>query len=177
LILRAARFAAKAHLGQFRKHGHADRPYIDHPMRVAGRVSMLSRATPEMVAAAWLHDVLEDTFVRTEMVEDEFGTPVAALVLELTNPGKAFKELPRAERKAIDRRHLVGASWKARAIKLIDRIDNLRECLDDPQTPPDFLKLYRQESMLLLEVLRGTDEALELELEKLLCLVDQRCLP
>lgn len=162
-IIRAARYAAKCHAGQVRRYTGA--PYIYHPMRVAGRLTMRPNITDDEVAAAWLHDVIEDCGVTREELSQEIGNwHTGRLVQELTNPSKGLK-LPRAERKQIDRDHIAKISKPAKLIKLIDRIDNLREV---PESESQFLKLYREESRLLLEVLRGTDAGLEAELESLL---------
>jgi len=160
LILEAARLAATAHNGQKRKWAHADESYVLHPMRVAGLVALHPLATPEMVAAAWLHDVLEDTKFTEQDLLDKFGGGVVYFVKALTNPSKGLK-LARVERKKMDREHLRTGPWGARLIKLADRIDNLRDMLGAPE---DFAAMYREESKLLLEALKGTDEGLEAEL-------------
>jgi len=168
-ILRAARLAEEAHRGQCRKWGHAQDPYIWHPMRVAGMVSLVEFATVEMVQAAYLHDVLEDTKVNElALYEAGFIGKVILFVKALTNPSKG-SNLPRADRKAMDRQHLAGASWEVKVIKLADRIDNLLEVRNDPTSPKDFVELYKNESRLLLEVLKGTNEELEAVLVKLVC--------
>ena len=169
LILRAARLAAIAHNGQKRKWAHFDDSYVSHPMRVAGLVALSSRATPEMVAAAWVHDVLEDTKLIAQDISDACGDKVLELVWELTNASfdSTMKDKPRAERKAADRRKIAGASWEARFIKLADRIDNLRD-MNESKAPADFAELYKKESKFLLEVLRGTDTVLEKQLENLI---------
>ena len=159
----AAQLAAEAHKGQTRKWGHKNDPYILHPMRVAGRVAIHRFATEKMVAAAWLHDVLEDTkLTEKDLLFRGFG-PVAILVTELTNTSKGMN-LCRSERKRIDRERLKNVSWEARLIKLVDRLDNIRDTNSDPETPKDFDTMYRQESLLLLDVLKGTDIELEAEL-------------
>src|SRR5262245_19705840 len=94
-------------------------------MRVAERVATIPDATDEIVAAAWLHDVVEDCGITTGEIESEFSPIVANLVRELTNPSKARRELSRADRKQIDRDHLAGVSRWATIIKLVDRIDNV----------------------------------------------------
>lgn len=156
LILKAAQFAKHAHDGQLRKY--TNRPYIEHPMRVAGQVAMIESATEEMVAAAWLHDVVEDCAPEHKnAIKLLFPLSVQLLVLELTNPSKGFSELPRAERKAMDRQHLAQVSREAKIIKLIDRIDNLQ---DMTLAPADFQHLYAYESRLLAKALRSDDPIL-----------------
>jgi hypothetical protein len=70
---------------------------------------------------------------------------------------------------------LAKASWGARAIKLADRIDNVREIIYDPETPKDFAKLYLNESRLLLDALKGTDNELEAELAMLVAWGNSKC--
>lgn len=147
IIVKAAALAKRAHEGQKRKH--TGFPYIYHPARVAGRVGILPGATEEMVAAAYLHDVLEDTTITKEEIEAETNAQVAFYVDCMTNKSKGTG-LPRAERKALDRKHLSEVPFEIKQIKAIDRIDNLLEIAG---APTDFKKLYAEESLLLADVL------------------------
>ena len=158
LILKAAALARQAHADQRRKYN--DRPYIQHPARVAGRVAAHPQATEAMVAAAFLHDVVEDTPHTLDEVSAEFGTEVARLVAELTNPSKDSKA-PRRERKQIDRDHLAVVSVEAKIIKLLDRIDNLQEMVE---APGNFRRKYCDESRLLADVIGDADPELKAEL-------------
>lgn len=142
-------FAQNAHYGQFRKDGYT--PYFEHPKRVALMVTEYPSANKEMIAAAFLHDVMEDCGVTYENLKQMFGSPVADLVQWLTNPSKGSKE-PRAVRKTQDREHIKSAPLEAKVIKLFDRLDNLQ---DAESLPSDFRKLYVKESEQLLEVLTG----------------------
>lgn len=158
IILKAAQYASHAHYGQTRKY--TGRPFVEHPMRVAGEVSMLDVATEEMVAAAWLHDVIEDCGPENKnAMKLLFPPAVVSMVVELTNPSKDHPELKRAERKAMDRDHLAAASYSAKIIKLVDRIDNLR---DMSLAEPDFLVLYSRESRQLADALRSNDATIRL---------------
>lgn len=157
LILKAAEFARRHHEGVKRRVTGED--YIQHPARVAGRVATLPFADESLVAAAFLHDVLEDEDVQGNRVtapelEAEFGPAVTEYVQALTNPSKGSKA-PRRVRKQMDRDHLAQQGIEVRAIKLLDRIDNLREMRgDDPQ----FVDLYVLESLKLVEAIsRGLD--------------------
>lgn len=150
--------ACTGHEGQRRKY-YTNIPYIVHPCRVATRVEAVPGATDVMIAAAWLHDTVEDTNITPEVIEVTCGLDVRTLVGWLTNPSKGSR-LPRAQRKAMDREHLAQAPYEAKIIKLIDRTDNLR---DMHLAPFDFAKMYHEESVALLEVLRGTDFLLEQE--------------
>ena len=70
MIQEAARFATKAHEGMLRKGGKM--PYIYHPLEVAFLVSRMTK-DEEVIAAGYLHDVLEDTSVTEEELEQAFG--------------------------------------------------------------------------------------------------------
>jgi len=169
LILKAARLARKAHGGQTRKHNGL--PYDAHVSRVAGRVATHDIACEESVAAAFLHDVKEDTSytfddILTEL-HDERAEDVLDLVRELTNPSKGSR-LSRTERKCMDRDHLSNVSYEAKVIKLIDRCDNLMEILSNwtrlTIDEKNFVQLYVEESILLAKVIGHADERLEEEL-------------
>jgi guanosine-3',5'-bis(diphosphate) 3'-pyrophosphohydrolase len=148
LILKAAALALRAHEGQKRKYSGL--PYITHPARVAGRVGILPGVTEELVAAAYLHDVLEDVpAITREMIEAETNAQVGFYVDCMTNRSKD-SGLPRAQRKAMDRDHLSKIPDEVKQIKALDRIDNLLDCMEAPK---DFKKLYSQESLLLADVL------------------------
>lgn len=161
MILRAARFAAIAHEGQKRKYSGL--PYIIHPARVAGRVAILPGATEVMVAAAFLHDVVEDTVRTIESIESEFGKDVANLVNGLTSYSiRTGSTANRAARKNLDVNALRIAPIEVKRIKLIDRIDNLNDLVG---ADAGFMKLYAEESKHLNDAIGDADEELSLELD------------
>ena len=102
IIIQAAQMAAKAHEEQYRKYTNA--PYIEHPMRVAGRVMGIPNVTEDVVAAAWLHDVKEDQPTFWDEFHSLLPTDVVQHVVWLTNTLKAgnYAILNRAQRKSID---------------------------------------------------------------------------
>jgi hypothetical protein len=152
---KARLFATQAHQRIDHRRKYSKQPYDEHLRAVAERVASISDDA-EMVAAAWLHDIVEDTPVTLEEVEREFGTAVASLVRELTDvsrPGDGN----RAARKAIDRGHLAVASPRAKTIKLADLCDNARDiCGADAR----FARVYLKEMAALLEVLGEGDPRL-----------------
>ncbi|MEX9786037.1 MULTISPECIES: HD domain-containing protein [Providencia] len=83
LIKNALTLATEAHKGQKRKYTGED--YINHPIEVSKIIALLPNSTDEMVAAALLHDVVEDTEVTIETIVENFGFQVAYLVRGLTN--------------------------------------------------------------------------------------------
>jgi len=158
IIVEAQQYAQAAHKGVKRDWGDDD--YIEHPTRVARRTGAHDIASKTTVCAAWLHDVPEDTEKTDADIRAAFGHPIADLVKELTNPSKGMK-LGRAKRKQIDRDHLATVSREAQVIKLLDRIDNIK---DLGQAPDDFKKLYAHESRLLADVIGHADLELKAEL-------------
>lgn len=155
IITSARLFAIAAHgaVGQLRKY--TGEPYINHPAAVVEIVKSVPH-TDEMLAAAWLHDVVEDTGIDLATIENEFGSEVAMLVYWLTDqsrPADGNREI----RKAIDRGHLERAPAPAQTIKIADLIDNT---LTIEERDPGFAKIYREEKRLLLDVLTKGDPAL-----------------
>jgi (p)ppGpp synthase/HD superfamily hydrolase len=109
-----------------------------------------------MLAAAYLHDVVEDTPVTIEAVRAAFGPEVGELVDWLTDISRP-QDGNRRLRKELDRQHLAKAPPAAKTIKLADLIDNT---LTIRQHDPSFWRVYRREKLALLEVLREGDPAL-----------------
>lgn len=154
LIIKAALFADHAHKGVPRKY--TGEPFINHPMRVAGRVSLIPGVTEIEVSASWLHDVNEDCPAqRVQLLAQFAGTPkVLHYVANLTNRSLApeHKKKSREERKRIDREFLATCDLWTQVIKLTDRLDNLRDLYTC--TERGFRRLYCNESVLLAEALR-----------------------
>lgn len=118
----AATFAARAHRHGTRKDGAT--PYIAHPFRVAMTVrDVFGCGDAAAVAAALLHDTIEDTATDYDDLRGAFGDEVAGIVAALTKN----KALPEEEREAEYDARLARADWRARLIKLADQFDNLSE--------------------------------------------------
>tara|TARA_E500000178_G_C16809980_1_gene656471 strand:+ start:63 stop:557 length:495 start_codon:yes stop_codon:yes gene_type:complete len=147
------KFATKAHGNQKRKY--TGEPYIVHPIAVSEIVQTVPH-TDEMVAAALLHDVVEDTPVTIQEIETKFGSKVAELVGWLTDISRP-EDGNRKTRKALDRDHSASAPAEAQTIKLADLIDNTKSI---ERYDPGFYQVYRQEKIALLDVLTKGDIAL-----------------
>jgi (p)ppGpp synthase/HD superfamily hydrolase len=154
-VERAKVFATAAHaaVGQTRKY--TGEPYVVHPMEVASLVESVG-GTEAMVAAALLHDVLEDTGVTVDVLEEQFGSEVADLVLWLTDVSKP-DDGNRSTRKALDRQHSAAAPAAAQTVKVADLISNTRSIVAHD---PGFAKVYLEEKRLLLDVLTRADPTL-----------------
>jgi (p)ppGpp synthase/HD superfamily hydrolase len=119
LVLRAYAFAEAAHRGQRRKD---DRAFIAHPVRVA-RLLAARGYDEEVVAAALLHDVVEDTSVTLDEVRARFGARVAELVACVTED----PNLPMGERKRAYREGVRRSPQDARAICAADKVCNVSD--------------------------------------------------
>lgn len=126
LFDRAAKFAIDAHRGGERKGKGF--PYILHPMEAAIIVSSLT-TDPEMLAAAILHDTIEDTDVTIEQIRREFGAHVAELVHHETSP--LPHDAPWRDRKQAQAEQLAAAPRDSKIVAIGDKLSNLRAIVAD----------------------------------------------
>ncbi|BAY41007.1 (p)ppGpp 3-pyrophosphohydrolase [Nostoc sp. NIES-2111] len=124
LICRAFDFAYQLHQGQYRKSGEL---YISHPIAVAGLLRDLG-GSPAMIAAGFLHDVVEDTDVTIEEIEERFGPEVRQLVEGVTKLSKINFTSKKESQAENFRRMFLAMAQDIRVIvvKLADRLHNMR---------------------------------------------------
>ena len=127
LIARARRLCMMAHAGQKRSGGH---PYYTHPIAVAQIVRDAGIDDPEMIAAACLHDVVEDSPTTLDDISAQFGPRVAKLVDELTLPDEPGRTFERKHQQLAE--HARVMSDDAKIIKIADRLHNMSEIEDRP---------------------------------------------
>lgn len=128
--MRAAEFAADKHRTQKRK-GTIGRPYIGHCIEVAQIIAGIGEVDDaDVLAAALLHDTVEDTATTPGEIKKEFGPAVERLVREVTDD----KSLDKGERKRLQVVNAPDKSPGAKLIKLADKISNVREIGVDPPT-------------------------------------------
>jgi len=141
LVLRAIDFAARKHRDQRRKDEEAS-PYINHPISVALLLAEIGGVTDtDTLAAAILHDTLEDTDTTGKELEAVFGVRIRKIVEEVTDD----KSLPKDARKRRQIEHAEHLSAEAALIKLGDKISNV---LDVTHSPPTAWNLERRREYL-----------------------------
>ena len=149
VVRRARDFARTAHESIDQRRHYTREPYIVHPQAVAEIVASVTD-DESTIAAAWLHDVVEDTPITIEQVSEQFGSDVAGLVADLTNPSTKA-DGNRQQRKQMDREHTAQADARAKTVKLADLIDNLSGIA---KLNPGFAKTYLSEKELQLQLLK-----------------------
>lgn len=152
----AVAFADRFHHGQLRKYD--GQPYIVHPQNVASLVNRAPGHTLEMLQAAVLHDVLEDTSASEADVEANFGPVVLRYVLALTDErfgqDKVGNRKFRKEQTAL---RLSKEGYEVHTIKVADMLDNSVSIV---QHDPNFAKVFMREMNAMLNVLGLADKAL-----------------
>lgn len=155
LVERAMRVAARCHRLQTRKA--SDLPYLTHPASVALLLTKAGITDDEILAAALLHDVVEDTDCSLEALAAEFPPKVIEFVAALTERKRDDSGQQRSwpDRKTEHLEHIAAASWEARAITLADKLHNLGSMLADLDSgtdlwsrfnaPPDRVLWYHRE--------------------------------
>ena len=120
----AVMLSVKAHRFQTRKDGVT--PYVSHPMRVCLALSLIFDVhDPEILSAALLHDVIEDTNVDFDDILEACGREVASTVALLSKDTRMEYE----QREAMYKEQLASASWKVKLIKIADIYDNICDAL------------------------------------------------
>jgi hypothetical protein len=153
LVSRAKKFATEAHGAQKRKY--TGEPYTVHLAEVAGLVRDAG-LDEEVQAAAWLHDVVEDTHVGEAALRAEFGDRIASYVMQVTDVSRP-EDGNRATRKALDRAHLSHATYEGASIKLADMISNT---ISISQHDPNFSRVYLPEKEAILNAMQGGEPSL-----------------
>jgi (p)ppGpp synthase/HD superfamily hydrolase len=146
-------FAMCAHRNQRRKY--EDAPYVVHCERVARTVAEYTDDA-NLIAAAFMHDVLEDTDVTAEEMRRMFGDIITDLVPEVTDVSRP-SDGKRQVRKEKDKEHLAKSSPGGATIKLADLLDN---CVSIAAHDRGFAVVYLREADALLKVLKHGDKGL-----------------
>jgi guanosine-3',5'-bis(diphosphate) 3'-pyrophosphohydrolase len=158
IVLEAAAFAAEKHRNQRRKDEEAS-PYINHPIQLAYILVQAGIEDPVVLAAALLHDTIEDTNTTLDELEIVFGYEIANIVAECSDD----KRLSKLERKLAQIEHAAKISPRAKLVKLADKIANVS---DINGAPPAGWSLERKREYFdwarqVVDRIRGTHAELE----------------
>ena len=165
LLLRAASFAAHKHKDQRRKDAGSS-PYINHPLTLATVLHEEGGVDDaRVIAAALLHDTVEDTDTSYTELRGLFGDDIAEMVTEVTDT----KWLKKTSRKRLQVSKAARASHGAKLVKLADKISNLRDIV---ATPPSDWSLERKREYFdwakqVVDQVRGTNAKLERRFDQL----------
>lgn len=162
LVQEALMLAIKAHDGQRRKY--TGEPYSIHPIGVSKIVETVDH-TPEMIAAALLHDVVEDTPVTFREIKDQFGSVVAEYVHYCTNVSEK-DDGNRKFRKKMDADHFALGPAESQTIKVADLIHNSQTII--PLDQKFFHKAYKYEKQYMMDVLTKADPILKGQAQEML---------
>lgn len=159
VLIKAVAFAAERHRLGKRKDADAS-PYINHPIALADVLANEGGVKEVTVlAAAILHDTIEDTDTTSDELAAIFGERIAAVVLEVTDDKSLDKQLQK-ERQIERAPHLSG---EAKLVKLADKICNLRDILTTPPKDwaPEKKQGYFDQAGKVVAGLRGVHPGLE----------------
>lgn len=134
----AENFAKEIHAGIIRKDDVT--PLYDHLSGVVARLKNLGVTDEDVLAAAWLHDTLEDTKTSFADLDSRFGSKVAVLVLALSKD----MNLPKARQEEQYVKQLKEASLEAKLIKLCDISANLKDIKNAPLSKTKKVKTIRK---------------------------------
>lgn len=160
-MIEKARELARTKHADLHLHDQGRSPMFEHISEVAGLVADQG-GSDEMIAAAWLHDIVEDTDVTLEQVEEWFGSEVRNLVDGLTDPVH-FAGMPLIERKELQARRIRELSDEVKRIKLCDQLSNVQRVLNKP--PADWTEekqfTYIEGARKIVQECRGLWPALD----------------
>ena len=165
VVIRAIEFAAQRHSGQTRK-GNKKSPYINHPIKVVSLLLHFNENDADLLSAAALHDVIEDTArgdrevqQLEQIIERKFGKKVLDIIREVTDDKQlAFKE--RKQKQIQDTPRL---SHEAKKIKIADKICNITDLKEDPPVgwSNERKNKYIEWAERVIEGARGVNRKLE----------------
>ncbi len=164
-IIDAILFAAESHAGQLRKDGIT--PYVNHPLEVMHLLVHTGEINDhEILIAAVLHDVVEDTSVTAQEITERFGENISKIVLELTDD----KSLTKDERKKQQLYSADQLSDSAKLVRISDKICNVYDIL---YAPPGDWGIERRKDYLVwanavVGKIRGANKNLETRFDELI---------
>ena len=167
---KALEFAAIRHKHQFRK-GEIKIPYINHPINVVTLLTEFGENETNLLSAAALHDVIEDTASGkheidglSKIIKEKFGNKVLDIVLEVSDD----KSLPYQERKRLQIKKTPLLSEEGKKLKISDKICNIKDMMEYPPTnwSTDRKTTYLEWAKNVIEGARGVNPEMEAHFDK-----------
>ncbi len=171
-VFKALEFAAVRHKHQVRK-GEVKIPYINHPINVVTLLTEYEENETNLLSAAALHDVIEDTAKGkneidelSKIIKEEFGDKVLEIVLEVSDD----KTLPYQERKRLQIKNTPFLSNEGKKLKISDKICNIRDMMKHPPTDwsADRKATYLEWAKNVIEGARGVNPNMEAYFDKII---------
>lgn len=157
IVIKAAVYSAEKHKYQRRK-GFNQVPYINHPLKVCELLLENGETDVNLLAAALLHDVVEDTDATKDEISELFNQEISSLVMEVTDD----KDLPYTIRKELQVKSASSLSTKAKLLKISDKICNIRDILNYPlDWSPERKLAYLEWANQVVKGCRGTNAQLD----------------
>jgi len=151
IVEKAKLIAKTAHAAIDQKRKYTGQDYIVHPAEVVKILLQAKIANENIIAAAWLHDVVEDTDITLSFIRYNVSSEVADIVEMVTDVSKP-EDGNRETRKQMDREHYLTADYRGRSVKLADCLSNGR---DIEKNDRNFSVVYFKEIGKLLPYLKG----------------------
>lgn len=168
-VIKAYKVAERYHRGQERDEGG---PYIIHCLRVTNDlIEKLGMTEKEVLAAALLHDTIEDTKLALNQVEKIFGRKVARLVANLSREHKGDTEGNKYQRKLRKHKEIIRSDKDTRAIKTLDHLDNVRSWALIPKNHPSrdkFKRWFKEAKIMYIPLAETVDRKIVDEIMKAL---------
>jgi (p)ppGpp synthase/HD superfamily hydrolase len=146
MLSQAFNTANEAHKGQKRRSGS---PYIEHPVKVAHLLMGLFPFDTPLICAGYLHDVLEDTDISKEYIQNHFGSNVLSLVEEVTNNTDEYEKFDGKVGYQLDR--MKSMSSRALLLKMCDIFSNVSDLFSVPSKYLDWYIHYAEGKKFILE--------------------------
>lgn len=153
----AQAFAEGAHAAVGQIRNYTGEPYIVHPAEVVEIVSTVEH-TVDMLCAAWLHDVVEDTGVTIETIVSAFGERVGTLVWWMTDVSIKERDGKRCRRRAVDVMHNSCADRDGQTLRVADLLSNTKNIT--ARAKAGFARMYLREKSFVLDALTLADPTL-----------------
>ncbi len=168
-ILEVCALSEMHHSGQTRDDGT---PYFIHCLRISSNlVELLGITEKEVIAAALLHDTVEDTDLTLDELETKYGKKVSRLVDNLTKNHAEAEEKEKYEKRLKKHKSIMKKDKNSRAIKALDHLDNVRSWLAVPQRHPTrnkFKRWFKEAETMYIPLAETVDKTIADKIKRFL---------